>query len=177
MVGSRVAGIQLNRPFKFSLRALPVPFVEPQVKPQRGVCFAQRFVKLECVLRRLLHGRIGLSRRHKAPLAEHKVGIRNPDVSQSVIRIFADRLLEILESLVDVCEVTLVPIEAPAQVELMDLRVNFAGARQALLLIGSELYPNLAGDGPSDLPLKSQNIAKVALVALRPQMAVGARLD
>ncbi len=174
VVGGRVAGVQLERPAEPGLRALPVPVVEELRQGQRAVRFGQSRIELQRLPGRLLGPREDLPRRPGAVVAEEEQRVREAGPGQGVRRIAVERLLEVADALLQVPRRPLVPEVAALEIEVVGLEVLRADAGPGLdpaRLPQGDL--ELAGDGGGDLVLDGEDVARVAVEALRPELISG----
>ena len=98
-------------------------------------------------------------------------------ICESVARVLFDGLLEVFDALAEALECRLSGVIAAHEIELVGLRVNGAGACQTGSLLRRDLDPNLGRDRLCHVAFERQNVAQVALVALRPQVPVARRMD
>src|SRR5437899_184147 len=88
-----------------------------------------------------------------------------------------DRLLEVSDGLQQTLRRPLAPVEAPLEVRLVRVGLHRRLPGEPALLLRLKLDLDGLGNGPRQLPLKRQDVAQLALVAPRPQVAVGRRVD
>ena len=177
LVGCGVAGILRDGLAESALGPIPVPVEEEADEAERGVRLGEPWVEIERAAGRGPRPRGRLQRRNAAEVGQDVVGVREPRVCRGVTRIGRDRLLEEVGRAPHLGGGGLVPAVTSAQVGLVGARVHRPRSAQAFPLARRELDLHLACDRLRQLALERQDVAHVALVALRPEMPVGGRLD
>jgi hypothetical protein len=117
------------------------------------------------------HGFIGRQRIVRGR-AEQRIGIGKAGVSGRVVRVLSDGLLVILNAFVKVLDGALGPVEASVQIGGVSFRIDLSRTIQPQLISGTEIQLQLFRDGPRQIVFQSNNVARVALVTLAPQVLV-----
>ena len=98
-------------------------------------------------------------------------------VGRSERRIQRDRLLELLDGLVQILVARAVEEVAALQVGVVGPGIHAGGRREARLLAFGETHVDLARDGGGEVALQREHIVRAALEAPGPEVAVGAGID
>src|SRR5690242_16409969 len=134
-------------------------FRQTRVNHQR---FSRQFLSLAKTL---------LWRKKAKPTAATST-IRQAGICRGIVWVFLKAATEKLCSLAESVTAAFVPVVPALQVSFVGVRINDVDPGQMCLLLRSEFDMNLTRDSPSDLCLQSQDIAKITLVAFRPEMSV-----
>ncbi len=87
------------------------------------------------------------------------------------------RLVEVINGFLQSVGRPFVPKVSPLEIILVSVRVYLLHAFQLGSLLRSHFNPDLFRNSPRNLVLERQGIAKVSLIAIRPQVFVGWYLD
>ncbi len=128
----------------------PIPVEEMGGVGQGNLRLGETLVDLEGFAGGRLGSRISLCGGEKSPITQHIVGVRYPRVARGVVRVLFNRLLEVLDTLLQSFFSPSVPKVAALEVELVGFGVHRMGAGQAGLPLGSEPDPDLAGNRAGD---------------------------
>ncbi len=174
---SRVIGIKGQCFLEFLLSRYPVPVVVGQDVGPRSVGFSERTVEFEGLRHRLLglgeniiRARIRVERQHAVVVCKARVGRR-------VARIFIQRLLEILPRPLQIFASIFVPVETPAQVGVVCLRINLGRTGKPCRFRCGQFDSHLVGNLSRHFALQRQNISEGMVVALSPHMLVRRRAN
>src|SRR4029077_13251183 len=145
---------------------------------KRGMRLSEIVVERERSVRggpRLRKGVLG--RQHPVlPIARKRVGISKPRVRLRIGRIGLDRLVEGGDRLAQALLGALVPEEPAFEIGLVSRGIDTLAALEMRLLASAQGRANLLGDVARDPVLQPDRVAKILLVALRPNALVGRRL-
>src|SRR6266513_3153656 len=97
--------------------------------------------------------------------------------AQCISRIFFDGLFEVRSATLDAGFTALIPVVTALQIGLVGVRVHRTALREFFLFLRCYGNADLACNGPCYLALKIQNVTKISLVRLGPQMFVVGCLD
>src|SRR5450759_5188482 len=170
MMSGGVMRLEIDGSPEFPVAARPVPIDEGLYPAERCVSLGQGIVDVKSHASRLSSLWEGLRRRHASVGAKNQVGIGNPGVRVRIIWVLSHGLKKIFESRLLALFCPLAPKIAALEVKVMGPRIDhtrFSGSRR---IVRRQFGPNLAGYGPSHVILQSEDIAQIALEALRPQM-------
>ena len=171
-VGIGRVRVQFDGSQKFSLRAGKVKLVMRLLHAQGGMRFSQRRIERQGFGGCHLGFREACFRRIGSHNVTDIVGIGEPDISQSEIRILGSRLLKVSNALLDGSGIPLVPVETAFQVQIIGLRVYGAHFGKINQLLRRKIALHLSRNGRSQLVLDLQQIMQLALVVLRPKMSL-----
>src|ERR1044071_4394165 len=121
LMGPRIIWLEFYAALELFLRRRPVPIVIGQNMRQRRVRFSECVIKCQRLYCRFFCLWHCFVRCGKIVKRQSSVAIRQADIAKSKIRIALDALLEVLDSLFDSVQSSLVPKIAAAQVELIRL--------------------------------------------------------
>ena len=112
--------------------------------------FGQRGIQLECLLCRRFRWWDGLLQGPRPVVGQENVGVSQPGVSQSVIRVLLDRLFEIVDRRLEIGTGALVPKISTLQIKLMRFGVLRRSRGNGVLLGIGELRFQRVGYGFCD---------------------------
>jgi len=96
------------------------------------------------------------------------VGIGQPRVSQGVVGVFFDGLLEVFDRLLCSFLGPLVPKKSAPQKELIRFGILRVAFGQQLLLLAGQTQPQLLGDVCGDVFLQSKDVGHLAAILAAP---------
>ena len=105
-------------------------------------------------------------------VSQDVVGVRQARVGLGVRRIVIDRSLQITDRFPDIFFRSFVPMVASLQIQFVSFGVDRLFALQPGRLLGSQNDLHLASDLPRDFALQRQDVAKITVIAFRPQVLV-----
>src|ERR1017187_2664400 len=170
MMGGRIIRLEIDGSPEFPVAARPVPIDEGLYPAERCVSLGQVVVDVESHTSRLSSLWEGLRRRHTSVGAKNQVGIGNPGVRVRIIWVLSQGLKKIFESRLLALSGPLAPVIAALKVKVMGSRIDHIGLPGSRRNVRRQFGPHLADYGPSDIILKTEDVAHVALEALSPQM-------
>src|SRR5215469_17030434 len=141
--------------------------------------FAERTVQREGPGGRRLRFGVSFARSENSILPISRQGIRvgEPSISRGVVRVSLDGLVEIIDSCSHAIRGSFIPKVSSFEIGLVGFRIHALRVLQDSLFVGSQLDPDLLGDGSGDLLLEQERVPQVALIALSPQVLVSSRQD
>src|SRR5881397_1751936 len=166
----RIIWVEFYAAFELFLRRRRVPIVIDQNMRQRRVRFGECVIqcqRLYCRFFCLWHCFV---RRGKIVKRQASVGIREPDVAKSKIRIALDALLEVLDRLFDSVRSTLVPKIAATQVELICLCIRAVALDQSPLLLAGQFQLQLRCDLLRNCLFDRNQVRDLAIVSCAPNL-------
>ena len=169
-----VARIQLDRAPQVSRRPRPVPVADEAQRSRGAVDLREVGRQIEGFLNgRACPGSEHIGRREPV-LREHRAGIREARVSQRVLRIERQRLIEALERLLEP-EPALRQVIPPFQIEMIGVEIP-GGRSDQRRPLDTQGDLKSVGDRLRDLVLDREDVRHFAVVALRPEMVAVADL-
>ena len=170
-----VIWIELNGPLEFPFRSGEIPVVKFLESCQCMVSACEIWVESERLLQRACHNRNLFG---GGPNVGY-VGPRQRHIGAGKLRIDPRRLLEVLRCL-EPCVLTKssgVAVILTLQIGFQRSWIDRMGISHAHLFARRHLYPDFIGDRSRDGTLQDQNIPKVAIIGLRPEIGVSWRVD
>jgi hypothetical protein len=134
------------------------------------VRFGQRGIQLECLLCRRVRWWDGLLQGPRPVVGQENVGVSQPCVSQSVIRVLLDRLFEVVHRRLQIGTRALVPKISTLQIKLMRIGVLGRSRGNGVLLGTRELRFQCVGDGFCDFTFDGKNVSKLAIKGVGPKI-------
>ena len=125
-----------------------------------------------CLLRRLPRRQCGIWSKQK-----QTISVGQPGMSEGAIWISIDRLLKVVDGLLQPFLRPAIPEVAPLDIQLVHLRGNRASASQPRFLLGCQLDLNLVDNSPSHFLQRRQDVFQFAIVAVVPQMFLRSGAD
>ena len=177
MMGRREAWLQFDGASELGLRPSPIPIIEELHSSQRGVRLGEMLVQLQRFESRGARRRIALQRRAARIQGHENVRVRDAGVGNGVPRINSGRPLEIVQSLGEPVLSAFVPVVPPSEIKLVGLRVDRPRGRAGSWFARRKLYVDSLGDVASHLALHCQDVPRIAVVALRPEVPILCGLD
>src|ERR1700682_6850619 len=103
------------------------------------------------------------------------MAVRQARKGQSVSGVLADRLLEIIGRLLEICAGPSVPKVAASQVKLMRLGVFSWARRKHMFRRAAQLRPQSIGNTFRNVAFDRKNVRQFAVVNVGPEMCVSHR--
>src|SRR4030088_795163 len=98
-ISVRGIGVERNRSLGLFFGVTPIPIEPNETKRQRSMSFGERFIDLQCLLRRCLGLRKAIFGRHVGVDGKCTISFGQSKVSQCIGWILVDRLLEKADAL------------------------------------------------------------------------------
>src|SRR6266446_3764240 len=115
----RVVWIQGDAFLELLLSSGPIPFIERFDMTERRVCLRQRAINRQRLFSSLLRLGKGFVWRGKSEETEQRIGVCHTNISQSVVRVEANRLLKVAQRSVQAVRRAFVPKIAALQIGLV----------------------------------------------------------
>ncbi len=115
--------------------------------------FGERIIECNCFVRGGPGFRKRISRRSLTPVVKQVVRVRQPGIGESIIGIHTNRLLKVIDTLLQTLFRTLCPEESSFQVKLISCRRSTIAVQQSALLAPGEADLEICGNIPRELLL------------------------
>ena len=149
-----VVGVEFNGAFVFRLGSRPIPVIRGEIVCQNCVRFCQVAVNGKRFVRHGLRLGNGFVCGHDSIITDHVVGVCQSAVSQGVIRIDGDGLIEIVNALFQALLIALLPIVAAEKIGIVGGGVGLRAGRLRLVVFWAKLHLDLTRDVAGHVVLK-----------------------
>ena len=156
--------IELDAALELGFGCRPVP-VEPQLDvPERDVRFAQRGIELHGLER----GGLRFRDRFDPERTEEQIRVGEPGVGNGILRIFGNRLLQILDRLLVAVDRALVPVVAALEIQLVSFGIVGVPADHALPFFAGDANPQFVEYLGGDFFLHGEDVGHRPVVLPAP---------
>src|SRR5258706_3280424 len=135
----------------------------------RGISFGERWLERDCLRRRFVCRSRTLGKRHHGKTAEPVVIGSDAGISEGIVWIEGDGVVIPDDG---PCETVLgkrFPVEAPAQVGLVGLRIVCAALRKSDALVAGQMRDDCFGDIRGDRVFQAEYVGKLFIKLSGPQ--------
>ena len=163
-----IVGIEFNRTLEFAFRDWPIPLVPLAFNGQREVSVRVGRVDGQRLLSGFLRLRTGLSRTH-IPAILIDIVVSQTVVSQAIVRIDGDRLVEVINALGEPILGKFVGVVLALEIKLIGFGIAGRFLRSASVRFSRGLPAQPLRDLQGNVTLYRQQIIQFAVVLLSPQ--------
>src|SRR6267378_3710758 len=136
------------------------------------MCFWQGVIQFESLARCRIRQQSRLPRGYAGPVTrDHVVGVAQPGISKSIVRIGGNGLLKRIDALLQPLWGASVPELPPFQIQPVGLRIRSPGATQSPLFLAGQLPSQMSGKVARDVALHLGNVGRLAHIMRAPKLS------